>query len=87
MSKAAIMTTWDALVAIVDTDLPSGSVIYAYDSIQDRMTGNTVLINARKGKLTRAKKTLESRAAHECLEGAKCVDELRREFLILASGY
>ena len=76
-NHAAIINNRGEIIAIViDVDgIPSGKVQYAYDCTIDALSGRRVLVNSRWGKLTRAKRYLESRAARECLASARCIDK------------
>lgn len=70
--KAAILSDNGEIVAILveDTGIHAGTVEYAWET-----AGGRVLVNARRGKLTRARRALESRQALECMASARCVDD------------
>lgn len=74
-TTAAIISTSGEIIAITRNveDFPSGKVAYAYNSKTDEISGNIVLVNPQLGKITRAKRYLESRAARECIASAKCI--------------
>lgn len=69
-TTAAILSTSGEIIAIVrDVEgIPSGKVEYSYNSTDDK-----ILVNPNIGKLTRAKRYLESREARECIASAKCI--------------
>ena len=67
---AAIISTSGEIVAITRNleGIPSGKVEYSYNS-----TDENVLVNPKFGKITRAKRYLESREARECIASARCI--------------
>lgn len=78
MYNAAIISK-DGVVASITTDLPSGDVRFAYN-----ISGRGNLLNAQRGKITRARRILKSREFQECLSFARLVssDGIYPEFLI-----
>lgn len=74
-ANAAIVSMSGDIVALInETDVRSGAVQYAWETA-NALGGGEVLVNARHGKLTRAKKILESWQALECMSTARCVDD------------
>lgn len=71
--NAVILSTSGEIVAVLETSMPSGVVEYAWETA-NTLGGGEVLVNARRGKLTRARRALESRQALECMSTARCVD-------------
>ena len=69
-ATAAITSTSGEIIAIARNveDFPSGKVEYSYNSTDDK-----VLVNPKIGKITRAKRYLESREARECIASARCI--------------
>ena len=85
MYNAAIISKRYGIVAIINTDLPSGDVRFAYETVTDNISGREHLLNAQWGKITRARRILESREFQECLSFARLVssDGIWPEFLIM----
>lgn len=84
MYNAAIISRLHGIVAVINTDLPSGDVRFAYETVTDHIYGREYLLNACGAKITRAKKILESRKCKECFYTARLVnnDGIYPEFLI-----
>ena len=85
MYNAAIISKRYGIVAITNTDLPSGDVRFAYETLTDNISGRENLLNAQWGKITRSRRVLESREFQECLSFARLVssDGICPEFLIM----
>lgn len=83
MHNAAIISK-NGIVASITTDLPSGDVRFAYEKLADNISGRENLLNTQRGKITRARRILESRKFQECLTFARLVssDGVCPEFLI-----
>lgn len=84
MHNAAIISKRHGIVATIKTDLPSGDVRFAYEKLADNISGKENLLNTQRGKITRARRILESRKFQECLTSARLVssDGVCPEFLI-----
>lgn len=83
MHNAAIISK-NGIVANITTDLPSGDVRFAYETVADNISGRENLLNTQQGKITRARRILESREFQECLSSARLVSNngICPEFLI-----
>lgn len=84
MHNAAIISKRHGIVAIIKTDLPSGDVRFAYETLADNISGRENLLNTQRGKITRSRRVLKSREFQECLSFARLVnsDGVCPEFLI-----
>ena len=84
MYNAAIISK-NGIVAIINTDLPSGDVRFAYETLTDNISGRENLLNAQLGKITRSRRVRESREFQDCLSFARLVssDGICPEFLIM----
>lgn len=84
-NSAAILSKNGNIVAVLDTNLPSGEVRFAYATSIDQISGRENLLNAQWGKITRNSRILGSRSAQECISGARLVssDAIWPEFLIM----
>ena len=73
MYNAAIISRLNRIVAVINTDLPSGDVRFSYETLTDNISGRENLLNAKWGKITRNRRILESREFQECLTFARLV--------------
>lgn len=79
----AVIVSKGTVIATLNTDAPSGDILFSFRTVTDPVSQSEVLVNPQRGRITRSKKVLGSQEAKECQNIAICIDADLLRFRII----